>query len=525
MDRTTAYTQALGRAADFLQGQQYAMVGEAWTNQGFLGTATAVDGFTCTPTGPASLNVLLTPGAVYSLANLEATSWSSLPADLTKSIMKQGLMQSNDQIGLTPPGTVGQSQNFLIEVQYADLDTNPVLLPYYNAANPTQPYQGPGNSGASQNTARLGIAAVQVKAGTAATTGSQTTPAADAGWTGIFVVTLAQGQTTITAGNISQLAAAPFIPVKLPGIPAAIQASNWISFDDTGTANALVITPVPAISAYAKYQRFQVKVANANTSTVTININGLGAKAVTRADGSVCVAGDFAAAAVLGLVYDGAQFQIQNLAANNFQPRGATSLTSGSGNFTVPAGVTNLKVRVWSGGGGGGGIISIGAGAGGNGGAYSEGYFPVTPGQVIPYVVGAGGTAGGGGANGGTGGTSSFSPAGATPISCTGGGGGGAGSGGGGGSTGAASTATGANVINLQGFSGAAGAVSGSTFAAGGAGGAAPLSGPCFQPICLTGTVAGNGGAIPGGGAGGAAGLSGNASGGTGGRGQIIIEY
>lgn len=357
MDRTTTFTQALGRAADFLQAQQFAMVGNGWTNQAALGTATAVDGFTCVPTGPASLNVLLTPGAVYALANVENTSWSSLPSNSASQIVKQGLLQINSTIGFTPPGTGGFSQNFLIEVQYADLDTTPVLLPYYNASNPTQPFQGPNNTGVSQNTARLGIAAVQVKAGTAAATGTQTTPTADAGWTGLFVVIVANGQTTITAGNITQLASAPFIPVKLPGIPAAIQNQTWTAWNDSGTLDALVITPAPASTAYVAGQTWLVKkISTANaTTTPTINVSGLGAKTIVDRRGNAIVSGDLPSGAELLLVYDGTNFRNMGVVAADFGPLHAptnfqqnvfstrTVLTSITGSTTVTSGSYTKK--------------------------------------------------------------------------------------------------------------------------------------------------------------------------------------
>jgi hypothetical protein len=91
-----------------------------------------------------------------------------------------------------------------------------VVLPYYNAANPAQPYSGPTNSGVAQNTNRIQRVQLQLKAGAAANTGSQTTPPIDNGWVGLYVVTLAYGQTTISATNITPLPTAPFIGWKLP---------------------------------------------------------------------------------------------------------------------------------------------------------------------------------------------------------------------------------------------------------------------------------------------------------------------
>ena len=97
-------------------------------------------------------------------------------------------------------------------------------------------------------------------------------------------------------------------------------------------------------------------------------------------------------------------------------------------NWTVPAGVTIIRGRVWGAGGGGGGAANTTyAGTGGGGGEYVEQSAVVTPGQVIGITVGAGGAAGaaaGAGTaagNGGNGGASSIG----TIMSAAGGGGGG----------------------------------------------------------------------------------------------------
>lgn len=65
---------------------------------------------------------------------------------------------------------------------------------------------------------------------------------------------------------------------------------------------------------------------------------------------------------------------------------------TGPGTFTVPSGVTSMDVLIVAGGGAGGGI----GGGGGGGGVVYRPALPVSPGQNISYVVGAGGTSGGG---------------------------------------------------------------------------------------------------------------------------------
>ena len=91
-----------------------------------------------------------------------------------------------------------------------------------------------------------------------------------------------------------------------------------------------------------------------------------------------------------------------------------------SGTFTIPTGVTAVKVTVVGGGGGGGNNGSSG-GAGGQAISYLTG---LTPSGTIAVTVGAGGTAGvGNNAAGGSGGTSSVASGtqAITTVTCTGG--------------------------------------------------------------------------------------------------------
>jgi hypothetical protein len=85
-------------------------------------------------------------------------------------------------------------------------------------------------------------------------------------------------------------------------------------------------------------------------------------------------------------------------------------LTAASGNYTVPAGVTVLEGVMTAAGGGGGGVSAAAAtGAAGIPGVMFSFTMAVTPGQVIAFTNGAGGTRGAAtGTAGGTGGDSTF---------------------------------------------------------------------------------------------------------------------
>lgn len=88
----------------------------------------------------------------------------------------------------------------------------------------------------------------------------------------------------------------------------------------------------------------------------------------------------------------------------------AQLLTAASGNFTVPAGVTQLRGAMTGAGGGGGGVSAAAAtGSAGLPGVITSFVLTVTPGQVIAFTNGAGGAKGANtGGNGGTGGDTTF---------------------------------------------------------------------------------------------------------------------
>lgn len=197
-----------------------------------------------------------------------------------------------------------------------------------------------------------------------------------------------------------------------------------------------------------------------------------------------------------------------------FTPNRITALTTGSGNFTVPADTYFLDVELWGGGGGGGGTGTAGSdgACGGGGGGYSRQIQPVTPGQVIPYTVGGGGPPGGGGGSGAGGGTSIFGGV----QSATGGGGGGP--------NGSRSSGTGGSgaggAVNSSGTAGGIGQSAVPNGALGGSGGGAPFGGAGGS----SGLAEITGGAFPGGGGSGR-GTTNTGSGFAGAPGLILIRY
>lgn len=80
-----------------------------------------------------------------------------------------------------------------------------------------------------------------------------------------------------------------------------------------GTADALTLTPSPAITAYATGQVFRFKAgASDNTGATTVAISGLTTKAIQLNDAALA-AEDIVASKYYSIIYDGTAFQLTRL--------------------------------------------------------------------------------------------------------------------------------------------------------------------------------------------------------------------
>lgn len=177
-----------------------------------------------------------------------------------------------------------------------------------------------------------------------------------------------------------------------------------------------------------------------------------------------------------------------------------------NGTFTIPTGITALKVTVVGGGGnGGGGSSDVGSGGGGGGGAAIKYLTGLTPGNTLTVTRGA------------AGGTSSVASGTQTisTISATGGS-----AGGGGGSGGSGGIGSGGD-LNIKGSGGdSGGGYSGVVAGEGGSGGSSLLGGGGRGPYY--GIAAEAGGAYGGGGSGSG---GGGGAGGAGAAGVVLFEW
>ncbi len=417
MDRSIVYPGSIPLDTDLLATNRNTLIALGALLQATLGTTQVVDGLAVSPTVPASLAVLVAPGSITQLTTVDQNAYGSLPADTADALVKMGVNLAATSFTLAAPTTSGHSINYLIEAAFQEADADPVVLPYYNAANPALPYLGPNNTGVAQATQRTQRVQLQLKAGPPAVTGSQTTPSVDNFWSGLAVVTVNYGQTQITAGNITPWPAAPVLPFKLPALRPGFA-------------------------------------------------------------------------------------QIQSFTA--------------SGSFTVPQGVSRVRVTVIGGGGAGGTDAQLPGGGGGAGGRALRIISGLTPGAVIPVTVGAGGVASTSPADGSPGGTSSFG----VYVSATGGQGGSggfansaaAGGGGGGGAGGD---------VNIGGSFGTDSIV----IAARGGDGGGPGAGRGTTGYATGMSALGFGGGGGGGGSSSTTGTGSGASGGAGGPGLVLVEF
>ncbi len=267
MDRPIWYTLENLRGYDLGKGAQDAFKGSGRQAQDILGQViTVAGGLAATASSPTSLVVNIGIGALYQQAVLDPTSAGDLPID-GNTYFLQAIAWAAQQVTLSTSAiSSGQSQWALIEATFAfsdvirSTDPNGGILPFYNAANPTQPLQGQGGSGATLPTERTATVSLKVVYGTPATTGSETPPSADSGYVGLYLIDLAYGQTAITQAEI--LTAGPSVGTNVPSnYPYAPFLAGLLNQHHKGIAGQ-----APQIDLTSEVKNI---LPNANTTAVT----------------------------------------------------------------------------------------------------------------------------------------------------------------------------------------------------------------------------------------------------------------
>jgi hypothetical protein len=348
---------------DILYTQRNIMVALGYLAQAAWGTGTVVAGLPLTQSVVPSMSVNIGPGIISTLTTVDPNSYGSLGTD-GDACVKLGVNSNTTTLTLTAPTTAGQSINYLIEASFAEADTNSVVLPYFNPTTPSLPYSGPSNSGSAQNTVRTQRCSIQLKAGAAATTGTQTTPAVDSGWVGLYVITVNYAQTTITTAQLGTNGAM----VLYPGAPFITQNLAPGTFRTKATANVnLYVSSTGNDGNIGTSTAFPFLTIQAAVNMIMTNYDLNGYSAIINIG-----AGSFSGCTINGQAVGGASFQLvgagsaSTTVTSSAAPNGTISCQYG-GSVTI----SNMKITATGGtpgtGANGlfaqlGSVVTIGAG-------------------------------------------------------------------------------------------------------------------------------------------------------------------
>lgn len=233
MDRNIVYPGSIPLDTDFLSLNRNVMTAVGYLALAVFGGGPIVDGLVCSGTTPASMQIQVGPGIITQMTALDQFAYGSMPADTVNPLMKVGINKSATTFILAAPTVPGQVSTYLIQATFQEIDINPVVLPYYNAANPSQPYNGPANAGTSQPTVRSQIVELQLKVATAVA-GQAAAPPVDAGWIGLYTITVPYGQSSVTGTSIVPLPTAPFLSYRLPSLRPGFGSGSQ-TFTTSGT--------------------------------------------------------------------------------------------------------------------------------------------------------------------------------------------------------------------------------------------------------------------------------------------------
>jgi hypothetical protein len=421
MDRIMVYPASQPLDTDILGPQRNAMISDGFLAQAMLGNGPVVNGLACMQTAPATMQVTVGPGMIASLQVVDGLDFGSMPADNTDPLVKVGINLASTTFTMTAPTAAGASINYLIEACFLESDTNPVVLQYWNAANPNVNFSGPNNSGLPQNTQRIQRVGLNLVAGTPATTGTQTTPPVDAGYVPLYVITVAYGATMITNANIAVAPGAPFIGggSLLPG--------RYLGFQKWAASGTYTYTPTVG--------------TNRTVWQYVVGAGGSGGSAAATPSGAMSAGSGGASGALVrheatsgfagATIVIGAGGAASGAGNHNGNPGGTTSVTAPGFTLTAPGGPGGWGITPQTAGfitgagicgpaGTGGNIVNAPGNQGGVAmGFIGGGTFQLVSGQGGPSPFGQGasqvgsttnglpgiapGSGGSGGASGGTG--------------------------------------------------------------------------------------------------------------------------
>lgn len=231
MDRQIVYPGSIPLDTDLLSVQRNALLALGSLASTVLGSSPIVDGLACSPAS-SGYAVSIGPGTLSISMQLDATAYGSLPADAS-SILKMGVNTGVIplQLGTTPDQSTVLC--WLVQAALVEQDDQALALQYWNAANPTVPFSGPGNSGSAQYTRRRTQLVLGVKSSAPVPVGTFAPPSPDPGSVGLYGVTTWVGKAGVTADDIRPLPTAPLLSYHLPDLTPGFSRQEVITADRT----------------------------------------------------------------------------------------------------------------------------------------------------------------------------------------------------------------------------------------------------------------------------------------------------
>ncbi len=223
------YTNQVVWETDFLRTNLYAQTGINALSNAVLNTgqttpnAAIVAGMACAPVSPPGLQVVVGPGCLFNIQNLfpQAYGVYGVDTNANHNQYKECINFNPATLNTAAPVGGGNSVYHLIEVIDTLTLANPVSRPYYNSAAPASPIF------TTEPDTYVDLPSFVVKTGTPGV--SPTPPTPDAGYTPLYLVLVANGQTSISSGNITVAPNAPFLTEGLTNKISAATAAGLFS--------------------------------------------------------------------------------------------------------------------------------------------------------------------------------------------------------------------------------------------------------------------------------------------------------
>lgn len=203
MDRVIVYPGQVPLETDILNTNKYAMVGLGRLAGAVLGSVASgaglVEGLKVTSTVTPGLSVLVSPGSMYTSLAVDATDYSTVSADTSNSIPKQGILLSSFTLDCTSLKPASGYRIVYITASLADDNDGTTVLPYYNSSNTAVALNGPGGASTLQARRRYTKLTISTRLGNSVTTGTAPLPTLSGNEVALATLLLRSTTTTISS--------------------------------------------------------------------------------------------------------------------------------------------------------------------------------------------------------------------------------------------------------------------------------------------------------------------------------------